>query len=77
MARKSNVHIVHNKGDLRFPWDIRYNKETVSSFATKKMAIEEGRELAKMHKTELVIHGKNGKIQRKHSYGNDPRNIKG
>lgn len=39
---------------------------------TKKEAEEIGREIARNQKTELVIHGKDGKIQDSDSYGNDP-----
>jgi hypothetical protein len=39
---------------------------------TKKEAVEVAREIARNNHSELVIHGKDGKIQDKDSYGNDP-----
>lgn len=44
---------------------------------TQKEAIDIGRELAKKNQSELLIHGQNGKIREKNSYGNDPRQILG
>ena len=38
---------------------------------TKKEAVEVARKIAKNNHSELVIHGKDGKIQDKDSYSND------
>jgi hypothetical protein len=38
--------------------------------------MERGRDLAREHKTELVEHGRNGRIQDSDSYGNDPNPLK-
>ncbi|SDS19686.1 hypothetical protein SAMN05216503_2284 [Polaribacter sp. KT25b] len=40
-------------------------------FDNKQDAVDYSRELSKKQKTELVIHKKDGKIQRKDSHGND------
>ena len=39
---------------------------------TKAEAEKIGRQISTNQKTELVIHGKNGVIQRSDSHGNDP-----
>jgi len=39
---------------------------------TQAEAIERGREQAKRHEAELVIHGKDGRIRDSDRYGNDP-----
>lgn len=39
---------------------------------TQKEAIVRAREIAKNKQSEVVIHGKDGKIRDKDSYGNDP-----
>lgn len=44
---------------------------------TQREAIEIGRELARNQHSELVIHGRDGKIRQKNSYGNDPFPPKG
>jgi hypothetical protein len=40
-------------------------------FETKQDAVDYSRELSKKQKTELVIHKKDGTIQKKDSHGND------
>lgn len=41
-------------------------------YETQKEAITHGREIAKSQKAEFYIHGKDGKIREKDSYGSDP-----
>lgn len=47
------------------------------AFETQDAAIAAGRQLAIQNQSEHVIHGKDGKIREKKSYGNDPREIRG
>lgn len=57
---------------------IKSNGSRASSLHdTQKQAIEAGRELARKQETELLIHGCNGQIREKNSYGNDPFPPKG
>lgn len=44
---------------------------------TQAQAIEKGRTIAKNQGSELCVHGKDGKIREKNSYGNDPFPPKG
>lgn len=46
-------------------------------FDTQQQAIDKGREISRNQGTELVIHGRNGRIREKDSHGNDPRTVKG
>lgn len=67
---KKKVHIVpHSQG-----WGVKVegNKKASAVTPTKKEADAIGREKAKEMKTDLVIHGKDGKIQDSDSFGNDP-----
>ena len=60
-------------------WSVRKagsNKAT-NTFDTQKEAIEKGREFAKNQGTELFIHGRDGRIRERDSYGNDPAYRKG
>ncbi|MDX1914842.1 MAG: DUF2188 domain-containing protein [Methylophilus sp.] len=41
-------------------------------FETQKEAIDYGRQVAKNQGAEFYVHGKDGKIRTKDSYGNDP-----
>ncbi|MGE3703552.1 MAG: DUF2188 domain-containing protein [Hyphomicrobiaceae bacterium] len=70
MAKKQDIHVVpRNTG-----WATK--KEGAGRaggvYPTKAQAIEHGRTQAKREQVELVIHGKNGKIQDSDSYGRDP-----
>jgi len=44
---------------------------------TQAEAIDRAREIAKSQKSELFIHGEDGKIRQRDSYGNDPYPPKG
>ena len=48
------------------------NKRATIKTETKSEAIERAKQIAKNKKSELVIHGKDGKIKDKDSFGNDP-----
>lgn len=52
-------------------------KRAASLHATKAEAVDAGRAQAKRQGAELVIKGKDGRIQTKDSHGNDPRSSKG
>lgn len=39
---------------------------------TQAEAIERGREIARNQGTELLVHGRNGQIRERDSYGHDP-----
>lgn len=64
-------HVVPNSDG---GWDVeRSGAERPSNHFDKKQdAVDKAREISRNQKTELVIHGKDGKIQRKDSHGNDP-----
>jgi hypothetical protein len=51
--------------------------KVTSIHKTQKGAIDAARETCKSKKSELVIHGKNGQIRGRDSYGNDPFPPKG
>lgn len=66
-----NVHVVKN---LNGGWSVKQEKAQRSSgnFNTQKQAIERAIEIAKNNGQEVAIHGTNGQIRQKNSYGNDP-----
>lgn len=72
---RKRVHVVPRGKD----WAVRKEKsQRVSKVtSTQKEAIQVAKEIAKNSKTELLIHGKNGQIREKNSYGNDPFPPKG
>ncbi len=68
---KKNQHITHNPNG---GWNVigEKNSRPTRILSTKKEAIEYGKVIAINQGAELIIHGLNGKIQDKDSYGNDP-----
>ncbi len=65
-----NQHVVPNNGK----WQVKSERSSkaTKSFEKQKDAISYGRQIAINQKSELVIHGRDGKIRDKDSYGNDP-----
>lgn len=72
---KPGQHVVPD-GDK---WAVRKSGSSRASgkFDTKADAIKNARRIAKNQKTELYIHGRDGKIRERNSYGNDPHPPKG
>ena len=54
-----------------------HNTRITQKFDTQKEAIAKAREIAINQKSELFIHGENGRIRERNSYGNDPYPPKG
>ncbi|TXD81490.1 DUF2188 domain-containing protein [Subsaximicrobium wynnwilliamsii] len=65
-----NQHVVKGNDG----WNVKgeNNSKATSNHKTQKDAIGRAREIAKNQKSEVVIHGRDGKIRDKDSYGNDP-----
>ena len=72
---KKSQHITKSEGG----WAVKGagNKKATKILPTQKKAIEYGRQIAINQQTELVIHGRNGKIREKDSFGNDTHPPKG
>ena len=67
-----NVHITHDKDNKR--WNVKDEGATrpTSTHRTQSDAVDAGRDRARDHRSELVIHDRNNRIRDKDSYGNDP-----
>lgn len=72
---KRNQHIVPHEGR----WAVRSagSQRASSIHSTQGKAIAAGREIARNQRSELVIHGRDGRIRDRDSYGNDPYPPKG
>lgn len=68
-------HVVPNGGK----WSVRRAgaSRVSGTFVTQQEAIERARELAKNQSTELYVHGRDGRIRERTSYGADPVPSKG
>jgi hypothetical protein len=74
-AKAPAVHVVPNKKEG--VWHVKQDKKIIKTARLKKTILKEGREKAIDDKTELVEHGRDGKIMSKNSFGNDPNPPKG
>ena len=65
-----NVHIVPSQSG---GWAVKKagNARASSVSPTKEHAVNTGRDLAKREHSELIVHGRNGRIQSKDSLGAD------
>ncbi|WER48846.1 DUF2188 domain-containing protein [Cupriavidus sp. WKF15] len=46
-------------------------------YPTQEEAIAAGTQKARQEKVELLIHGRDGQIRERNSFGHDPRDVKG
>ena len=72
---KKNQHVVpHEQG-----WAVKGEGNTRASSVhpTQRAAIEAARESAVSNRSEMLIHGRNGQIRERNTYGNDPNPPKG
>jgi hypothetical protein len=70
MAKAKNLHVVpRNEG-----WIIRKEGASKASSVheTQREAVEAAREIARNQNSELIIHGRDGRIRDRDSYGSDP-----
>lgn len=70
-----NQHVVTHGDD----WAVlgEGNSRVTSVHSTQQEAIEHARDIARNQQSELLIHGTNGQIRERNSYGNDPFPPKG
>ena len=70
MSKAKDVHVVP-RGDK---WAaVRPGQDRASGiFETQGQAINQGRQIAQDSHSELFIHGRDGQIRARDSYGNDP-----
>lgn len=70
MSNRNNIHVVRRGAQ----WGVlREGGDRASGlFGTQDQAISAARQMARQGKGELLIHGENGRIRARDSYGNDP-----
>ena len=72
---KKNQHVVpHSDG-----WAVKGagNTRATSVHGTQHDAIEAARDIARDQRSEMLIHGENGRIRERNTYGDDPNPPKG
>jgi len=70
MSRDTHRIMPHEDGG----WQVRRdgNERASARAETKSEAVQIGREISQNQRTELQVHGKDMRIQRSDSHGNDP-----
>jgi ketosteroid isomerase-like protein len=64
-----NIHVVPGDGE----WSVTVEGDGRSSrFSTQHEAMEVGRRLAKANRSEHIVHGRDGRIRQRDSFGRDP-----
>jgi hypothetical protein len=75
IKRSKSQHVVPRDGE----WAVRGegNAKDTKRFRTQKDAIDAAKKIAKNSRSEVLIHGQDGRIRERNSYGNDPFPPKG
>lgn len=73
---KRDYHLVYRPQDEVWALQREGGKRATELFDTKAQGLKESREHAKNQQVELVIHGKDNRIQDSDSYGGDPKRSK-
>ena len=70
MAKKHDVHVSRVVGGNR--WKVSQDSQIISTHNKQGSAIAVGKSEAIRDRVDLVVHGRDGKIRSKDSFGNDP-----
>lgn len=69
-----NVHVIPGECG----WDVRVDgQRSASHFRTRMEAIAVGRALARDNRSEHIVHGADGRVRQRDSYGRDPHPLLG
>jgi uncharacterized protein YdaT len=73
--KKKNQHVVRRENG----WAVRGegNSRDTARTRTQQEAIERATQIAQNQNSEVIVHGRDGKIRERSSYGNDPHPPKG
>lgn len=74
MTKKNQYVVPHSDG-----WAVKGagNTRATSVHGTQRDAIEAARDIARNQRSEMLIHGENGRIRERNTYGDDPNPPKG
>ena len=71
MSNSKQLHVSKNK-EGEEGWKVTHNGVTLSTYPTQKEGKDDAVSKAKQIGGEVVVHGLDGRIRSKDSYGNDP-----
>lgn len=70
-----DIHVI--PGETGWRVEAEGSSRARSTHATQAEAWKAGKAAAKRAKSEAILHGRDGQIRERKSYGNDPRRTKG
>lgn len=73
---KKDIHVVPD-GPNKWRVERVGQDRAIAVTETQAEAAKVGRETARKDKVEFNLHGRDGRVREKDSYGNDPRRTKG
>lgn len=77
MAQRKSQIVVEPRPDGRWARQKNGTRRAASLHATQADAVSAARAQARRERTELVVKGRDGQVQQRDSFGNDPRNRPG
>jgi hypothetical protein len=77
MPRDGDVHVVWRDAQRKWAVEVTGSDRARMLSDSKQPAEQRARELARRNGTELFVHDKSDRIQRRDSEGNDPRRTRG
>jgi hypothetical protein len=75
VPRKGDVHVMPSEKGWRV--QVEGTGGARSTHKTQTEATKTARRIARQNKAELLIHGRNGQVRDRSTYGRDPRRTKG
>jgi hypothetical protein len=75
MPRKGDVHVL--PADKGWKVEVEGAGRASSTHATQAAARTEARTIARRNESELLVHGRDGQVRERNTYGNDPSRTKG
>jgi hypothetical protein len=76
MPKQGDVHVVQQDSG-KWAVKVEGNQRVSSTHDTQSAATQAGRKVARSNSSELLVHGRDGQIRERNSYGRDPRASKG
>jgi hypothetical protein len=75
VPKQGDVHVV--QGDKGWLVEVEGTARPRSTHNTQADEAKAARAIARRNKSELLIHGRNGRVRERNTYGPDPRRTKG
>jgi hypothetical protein len=75
MPRKGDVHVVPSDKGWRV--EVEGQSRAKGTHETQQPAWQHAKQIAQQNRSEALLHGRNGHIRERNTYGRDPRRTKG